>query len=301
MLSSEKIIRNGQPAPGPIRPFHPQEAVPEEQSGWQSGGYEKVIRGAEARAIPTHTLMPYTPPEIPASPASQATAHTSGPPEATTVAEACEEEAAATTVRIEEERHKLLEQAHREAEQYLRQAREEAETVKADAYKQGFTAGEAAAKEAVMGELATVLAALRQAVTEVAGLRAALLRQAEADILTLAFALARKILHREVQQHQHTLAPILQQVLAHLGELEQLELRVNPADLQLVQALQPELLRQVQSLKTLTMHGDETVARGGCLLTSVFGEIDARLETQLEELERRLRHEVYPHTQEEPL
>jgi flagellar assembly protein FliH len=45
----------------------------------------------------------------------------------------------------------------------------------------------------------------------------------------------------------------------------------------------------VQGLRHLSIEGDALVGPGGCLVESTFGEIDARLEAQLEELEQRFR------------
>ena len=42
-------------------------------------------------------------------------------------------------------------------------------------------------------------------------------------------------------------------------------------------------------IETLTVKGDTSIGRGGCLVESSLGTIDARIEAQFEELEQRFR------------
>jgi len=53
--------------------------------------------------------------------------------------------------------------------------------------------------------------------------------------------------------------------------------------------IKEELGRTRRASKTLTLHGDTSVGRGGCLVESSLGTIDARIEAQFDELEQRFR------------
>jgi flagellar assembly protein FliH len=123
----------------------------------------------------------------------------------------------------------------------------------------------------------------------VANLRAVVLRQAEEDVITLAFQLTRKILQYEVREHREVLATTLKRALAHVVEQNQVMVRVHPDDLQYATEIREELRLAMGDIKTLAMQGDTSVGRGGCIVESNLGTIDARIEAQFEELEQRFR------------
>jgi flagellar biosynthesis/type III secretory pathway protein FliH len=59
-------------------------------------------------------------------------------------------------------------------------------------------------------------------------------------------------------------------------------LRINPDDLSFVEEWRPELFEKFKTLKSIVVNPDSTIQRGGCLLETPCGDIDARIETQLE-------------------
>ena len=82
--------------------------------------------------------------------------------------------------------------------------------------------GEEAARQALTAQLSPVLSAFQQATTEIVHLRATVLQQAEEDIITLAFQLARKIIQREVLEHREVLAATLTRALEHVVQQDQI-------------------------------------------------------------------------------
>ena len=180
-------------------------------------------------------------------------------------------------------------QAQQEAEQCLAQAQAQAEVLTQEAYADGRRRGEEAAREEVAEQFATLLASLRQAWGELAHVRAEALSLAAEDTITLALHLAQKIVHYEVRCHQQVLAATLQRALAYLVDDGHVVIRVNPDDLAQAQALQPSLLGRGESDATPVFRGDESIGRGGCVIDSEFGIIDARIDAQFAELEQHLR------------
>jgi flagellar biosynthesis/type III secretory pathway protein FliH len=187
------------------------------------------------------------------------------------------------------EHETLLHDAYAQAERCLSAARERAMAMEAEGYRAGFQQGEEAARTAVQTECATLFASLQHAAADCVRLRHDILWQAEEDIVSLAFLLARKVIQYEAQWHGEILASTLHRALAHVVDRDHVVIRVNPADLKRALHLKEGLLHSVDGLRHLTIEGDTTVGPGGCLVESTFGEIDARLESQFEELEQRFR------------
>jgi flagellar assembly protein FliH len=65
-------------------------------------------------------------------------------------------------------------------------------------------------------------------------------------------------------------------------------IRVNLADLELTSAHVSDFLKIVENVKSVTVLEDSSVDRGGCIIETDFGQIDARISSQLNEIEERI-------------
>jgi flagellar assembly protein FliH len=270
-----------------------------------------VITRADAYAVPVRLFDFYGhPANADASPKSEmkresdtmgpstaaAEPETTAPRPAPTALEeaaAMQEDAAhavhAAAERLARERERVLQEAQDEAAQCLAKAQEQAMTLTTTAYEQGFRQGEEAARQALTAQLSPVLGAFQQATTEIVHLRATVLQQAEEDIITLAFQLARKIIQYEALEHREVLAATLTRALEQVVEQDQIVVRVHPDDFHYATEIKEKLGHARGDSKTLTVREDTSVGRGGCLVESSLGTIDARIEAQFEELEQRFR------------
>ena len=64
--------------------------------------------------------------------------------------------------------------------------------------------------------------------------------------------------------------------------------RVNIADLQLTTEHAKDFIEAAETAKKLSIVEDSSVDRGGCVIETDFGEIDARIQSQLHELEEKI-------------
>ena len=106
-------------------------------------------------------------------------------------------------------------------------------------------------------------------------------------MLRLAVKLAEKIIGREIERRDETLAEIVAAALRHARQQETLTVRVNPADLAAVEAHR-DRLNPSSRTRFLDIMADPRVRRGGCLIESEAGTVDAQLDTQLRVLEQAL-------------
>jgi type III secretion protein L len=144
-------------------------------------------------------------------------------------------------------------------------ARGEAESIREAARREGREEG-----------LAQVTALLVEARSAAARREAA----AETDLRSLAVRIAEKLIARQLQLAPDTVADVVRATLSQARERRRIVVRVSPLDESLVRE---RLGAQVD------LRPDTTVARGGCLVETEVGLIDARLDTQLATLERALR------------
>jgi flagellar biosynthesis/type III secretory pathway protein FliH len=66
-------------------------------------------------------------------------------------------------------------------------------------------------------------------------------------------------------------------------------LRVHPADLAIVEQTRPDWSLRIAAAADVRVVADERVGRHGCVVETPVGRLDARLQTQLDALDRALR------------
>lgn len=164
----------------------------------------------------------------------------------------------------------------RDAENYAAQVRERAEREAADLRER--TSIET--RESVLAEFTELL-------LEARARRDDALFEVEREVLRLSVRIAEKIIGREIRIDKETLADIVAAALLHARQHQTLAVRVNPADLPLVQAHR-DRFDSLTRARFVDFVPDPRVSAGGCVVESEAGTIDATLETQLRVLERAL-------------
>ena len=144
----------------------------------------------------------------------------------------------------------------------------------------GFTEGEAAGRSRAAGELQPVLKKLAQSIQEIGELRGRLRREAEADMLRLALAIARRVLRREMAVDPDAMHGLVLGALEKLQSQEICRVRVHPAH-----AAQ---LRSWLDSPAVEIAADSACEPGDVVFETDRGNLDASVGSQLEEIERGL-------------
>ena len=163
-----------------------------------------------------------------------------------------------------------------ELEQSLRQT-------EAAAYARGRREAEAEAQQRFAATMQSTADRLAQAVKQLADIRPRLCREAEADLLRLAMAIAQRILHRQLNIDPTALEALVKVSLDRLGRQEQVGVRVSPALRETVQAILARL-----SSRPIDVNGDANLEPGSIIFETNRGQLDASIPSQLDEIERGL-------------
>jgi flagellar biosynthesis/type III secretory pathway protein FliH len=174
------------------------------------------------------------------------------------------------------EAERMIAESRGAAERALALAEQDAERLRATATAEGRERGLAAVTELLAG--ARAVAARSRA-------------GAESELRALAVHIAERILGRELKLSPDALTDIIGEALRHAGDPRELVLRVHPDDLAAVERGKPRLVERCRSAHAVVLRADESVGRGGCIIETELGVVDARLSTQLEAIERALRGE----------
>lgn len=174
------------------------------------------------------------------------------------------------------EADRLMADARAQAERELQAGRDEVERIRRRAEVEGRERGLAAVTELLVGARAAAARARANA---------------ESELRTLAVRIAEKILGRELQVDPGAVVDVVRAALKHAGEPRELLLRCAAEDLEALERGKPRLLERCRAAQAAVFRADPTVSRGGCIVETELGVIDARLSTQLDAIERALRGE----------
>lgn len=156
--------------------------------------------------------------------------------------------------------------------------------IERDAFAKGFAQGERAGNEAAAKRGEAMLRRLTQTLEELTALRAEMIRQTEQQMVRLALAIARRVLHREVSLDRDLLIAMARVALDRLGESAQVTVRLHPEDYESTANARAAAWTGAQ----VRVSPDARVPRGGCRIESDFGALDAGVDAQLQEIAHAL-------------
>jgi flagellar assembly protein FliH len=160
----------------------------------------------------------------------------------------------------------------------LAEARAEAEQLRQNALDEGYAAGRAEALEA----LQPALAALASAVEEVRVQQLAAAEELERRAVELGLALAQKVLVGALSVEPERVLDSVSGALRGIVERERITVMVHPDDLEIVRGAMDELRAGLGGIEHCEVQAERRVARGGCIVRTPTGDVDARVETKLE-------------------
>ncbi|MCC7235285.1 MAG: hypothetical protein IT163_08275 [Bryobacterales bacterium] len=146
----------------------------------------------------------------------------------------------------------------------------------------GHREGEAAAAGRAAVEVEAIAARGARAIEQLTAERRQMRRQLEEDLVHLAVAVARRILHRELSVDPEALGGIVRAVLDRMDAREVHRLRLHPADAPFIE----KRLSEWQIPAGMSIECDASLERGAILLETARGSVDASIETQLHEIDR---------------
>ena len=157
----------------------------------------------------------------------------------------------------------------------------ETQRIRQEAYERGMAEGlkkGAAEQKQALAEQESSLAGLIQGLTKV---RKEFLIRMESDVLNLAFAIAEKILSHEIATDKDVICKVLEGALSKMVDQEGMKIRVNPDDYGYLKEITETPYPGLETIKNVHLEEDAAIGRGGAMIASVFGEVDARLDQQM--------------------
>jgi len=125
-----------------------------------------------------------------------------------------------------------------------------------------------------------VVASLRQSVPQV-------IKETESALITLALEVAQKII-AGLPVSSEMVEAVVREAVRQIEDAAEITIQLHPEDLALLRKHNSPILNGVPEAGPLRFSSSAEVTRGGCLVQTRFGLIDARRETKLEQLRQTL-------------
>lgn len=193
-----------------------------------------------------------------------------------------------------------IDEAKRRAAQMVTLAKHEADRVSAlsrqsgseAGYREGYAAGKTAGYQAAYDESmerftreqSQIVGNMQRAIAEIDAVKVDLQTMANRDVLDFAVLIAKKLTFAIGSLHREAAAANLERALSLVGLKTDLTVWVHPDDVASMETFAPALTAKINASVAVRVAVDESIAPGGCVVRSDHVEVDARLDTQVDEI-----------------
>jgi flagellar assembly protein FliH len=194
---------------------------------------------------------------------------------------------------------KIRQEAEDQAQVILAESRQKAADLESDikqrvtqtereAYERGYADGHAKGYDEGRAEVERLVESLHSIITKAIEKRNEIIEEAETQIINLVLLIVKKVIKVISENQKNVVINNVVQALRKLKSRGDVVIRVNLADLELTSEHVKDFMKMVENVKSITVLEDSSVDRGGCIIETDFGQIDARISSQLHEIEERI-------------
>jgi flagellar assembly protein FliH len=158
--------------------------------------------------------------------------------------------------------------------------------IERSAFENGFHQGEKAGMEIADKKAEALMRRYGDSILELGRAKSAVYGEVEREVVRLAIEVAKKIVHREIQADPEIVQTLVHVALSHAAERSPVTVRVHPLDHRALLDKHPGWAEESGDGREVVIVADKTIERGGCLIQTECGDVDARIEEEFREVER---------------
>ena len=153
-----------------------------------------------------------------------------------------------------------------------------------EGYNEGFKKGEEAAKK----EFSPFLETIQGLIADLTVFRKNMYDKGEREMIEMVVDLAKKVIHFEFSTRDDAVQEMIRLAVQSVLDRESMVIKINPADKGYAESFRPELHHLFSEIKNITFEAHSGVERGGCVVETNFGVVDARMDKLGEQMDRIL-------------
>ncbi|MCL1928472.1 MAG: flagellar assembly protein FliH [Treponema sp.] len=188
----------------------------------------------------------------------------------------------------EDDAEKIVEEAREKAKQIEVDATAAFENERKEAEERGRIAGREAGFAEGKDEVARLVQRTQTVLERAQDKRADILAETEQQIIDLVLLISRKVIKIISENQRNVVISNVVQALRKVKGRGNILIKVNMLDIKLTTEHKKEFIDVVEGAKSIQIVEDTAVDPGGCVIETDFGEIDARISSQLAELEQKI-------------
>ncbi len=185
-------------------------------------------------------------------------------------------------------RDEIMNRSFDEANRITEEAREKAAGIRRQAKDEGFKEGREEGHKEGLEQAKPVIESFKSLTEELSQVRSEYYTQAEKEMIDLVINIAHVVIGLEVDRDPSLVQNVVLKAVEQLRAREKMTVRINPEDAAEAEKVVPALIEMVGDLEKVSFKSDPSITRGGCLIETNIGMIDARLENQLESLRQSM-------------
>lgn len=185
-----------------------------------------------------------------------------------------------------------LREAALQARQLVAAAEAEAERVRDNARAVGLAEGLAIGKEEAVAQFRPSIGAALEALSAVRALEAGTTERVERHAVELALQVAERVVAGTIAVAPERLLDAVRGALRTLVERERVTLLVNPEDLDLMRTAVADVAGSLGGIEHIDVQEERRVGRGGAIVRTSLGEVDASVEAKLERVRSVVEQEL---------
>ena len=167
-------------------------------------------------------------------------------------------------------------------------AAEEAETLKKQAIVDGSQQGLAEGNRQMLDQLQQTAERCNELLATATQEAKQIVLAAERQIIELVMTITRKIISDELEERPEIILGVVREALGRVRDQDHLNIHVSLDDYERILQSRNELQSIVGSEKSFAVTADTVLERGGCLIETSFGTVEAGIDTQLESIRKAL-------------
>jgi len=183
---------------------------------------------------------------------------------------------------------KIIEDAKFEANKIINEAQDNSQKIIEENRKKGYDEGFEKGFNEGFEETKRLTEMLHKIISEIMNKRIEIIEGTEYQIISIVMLIVKKVI-KVISEHQKTV--IINNIIEALKKVKNTKkiiIRVNVDDLEVANQNMEKFINLVEGLKEIQFVEDSTVDKGGCIIETDFGEIDARISLQLKEIEDKI-------------
>jgi flagellar assembly protein FliH len=165
---------------------------------------------------------------------------------------------------------------------------EEKKKLMAQAEKEGYEAGFLQGKEKSMKEFSTLIEQANNIMDTALTDYNKTIEKSEEKIMDLAIYTASKVMKQKIEDDPASFIPIVKAAMKELKDQRVITIYLHPDNYQTVMEQKDELVHILEDDMKLSIYAKENLTENGCLIHHPFGQIDASVDTQLEQIRKAL-------------